>query len=323
MDKGKIVLTEIEKMLYEKQITFDSLTHLTWIEERANGKHFSASAHIRGLIYSLLSNNRPWKQIETNIEKIDEIFFEYDKDKLLATNADVFIDKLQAIKCGNRNIKNQMNSLHANIRKLERIEKEFGSLDNFVTSGSPLEIADLLANSIKYKLNTLGLALAMEYLRNVGIDATKPDTHIRRILGKNRLGYSSHEIAGEIESIEIINTISLQTGYSASKIDAILWLFCSDDNGMICTEKPHCNQCMLKGRYCNWNSTKRKGVDMTEEERKNARFGFIKADICLKKSQCVKCLHNNGKSCDMFGEKPKPYVSANANEKCPYRKLEL
>ena len=146
-----------------------------------------------------------------------------------------------------------MNSLHANIRKLERIEKEFGTLDNFVTSGSPLEIADLLANSIKYKLNTLGLALAMEYLRNVGINATKPDTHIRRILGKNRLGYSSHEIAGEIEAIEIIDTISLETGVSASKIDAILWLFCSDNNGMICTEKPHCDQCTLKGRYCNWN----------------------------------------------------------------------
>ncbi len=252
MDKGKIIFTEIEKMLYEKKITFDSLTHLIWIEARANGKRFSMSEHIRGLIYSLLSNNRPWQQIEANIEKIDEIFFRYDKDKILATNADVFVDKLQAIKCGNRNIKNQMNSLHANIRKLERIENEFGTLDNFVTSGSPLEIADLLANSIKYKLNTLGLALAMEYLRNVGIDATKPDTHIRRIFGKNRLGYSGQDIAGEIEAIEIVDTLSSQTGYSASKIDAILWLFCSNENGMVCTEKPHCDQCTLKGKFCNW-----------------------------------------------------------------------
>nr|MBE6545208.1 hypothetical protein [Oscillospiraceae bacterium] len=253
MSKSKSIITEIEKMLHEKQITFDSLTHLTWIEERASGKHFCMREHIRGLIYSLLSNNRPWQQIEENIDKIDEIFFEYDKDKILATNAAEFIDRLQSIKCGNRNIKNQMNSLHANIRKLERIEKEFGSLDNFVTSGSPLEIADLLANSIKYKLNTLGLALAMEYLRNVGVDATKPDTHIRRILGKNRLGYSPREIAGDIEAINIINEIVSQTNYSASKIDAIFWLFCSDGNGKICTEKPHCDQCTLKGTYCNWN----------------------------------------------------------------------
>ncbi len=271
MNKDKAVLSEIEKMLREKQITFDPLTHLFWIDERAKGKQFSMSEHIRGLIYSLLSNNRPWEQIEVNIDKIDEIFFQYDKNKILATPANIFTDKIQAIKCGNRNIKNQMNSLHANIRKLERIEKEFGTLDNFVTSGSPLEIADLLANSIKYKLNTLGLALAMEYLRNVGIDATKPDTHIRRILGKNRLGYSAHEIAGEIEAIEIIDTISLETGFSASKIDAILWLFCSDDNGTICTRNPHCEQCTLNGKYCQYLAY-RLSNSITDKEKETAHF---------------------------------------------------
>ena len=320
MNKSETVLSEIEKMLGAKQITCDSLTHLHWIEQRASGKHFSMSEHIRGLIYSLLSNNRPWKQIEANIEKIDEIFFEYDKDKILATNADVFIDKLQAKKCGNRNIKNQMNALHANIRKLERIEKEFGTLDNFVTSGSPLEIADLLANSIKYKFNTFGLALAMEYLRNVGVDATKPDTHIRRILGKNRLGYSPNEVAGEIEAIEIIDTISLQTGYSASKIDAILWLFCSDDNGMICTDKPHCDQCTLNGKHCGFLAY-RIGNSMTDEEKENARLGAVLPDILVKESQCVKCVHNKGKRCNVFGEKPRQYVNATINEPCPDREI--
>jgi len=318
MSKSKTIITEIEEMLHEKQITFDSLTHLSWIEERKSGKHFSMSEHIRGLIYSLLSNNRPWQRIESNIDEIDEIFFEYDKDKILATNAVVFIDRLQAIKCGNRNIKNQMNSLHANIRKLERIEKEFGTLDNFVTSGSPLEIADLLANSIKYKLSTFGLALAMEYLRTVGIDATKPDTHIRRILGKNRLGYSVQQIAGEIEAIEIIDTISSQTGYSASKIDAILWLFCSDENGMICTEKPHCDQCKLNGKYCRYLAY-RMGNFMTDEEKKNARYGAILPDVVVKESQCAECLHSKGKNCDAFGEKPRQYVSTVINEPCPKR----
>lgn len=318
MSKSRTIISEIEKMLEAKQITYGALTHLTWIEERVRGKEFSMNDHIRGLIYSLLSNNRPWEQIEANIDKIDDIFFQYDKDKILATNADVFTDKIQAIKCGNRNIKNQMSSLHKNIRKLERIEKEFGTLDNFVTSGSSLEIADLLANSIKYKLNTLGLALAMEYLRNVGIDATKPDTHIRRILGKNRLGYSEQEIAGEIEAIEIIDAISSQTGYSASKIDAILWLFCSYDNGMICTEKPHCDQCTLRGKYCNYLAYSLSN-SMTDEEKKNARFGSVLPDIIVKKSQCAICLHNKGKYCGVFGEKPRQYASAVINEPCPKR----
>lgn len=56
---------------------------------------------------------------------------------------------------------------------------------------------------------------------------------------------------------------------------------------------------------------------MTEEEKKNSRFGFIETDICVKESQCVKCLHNKGKHCDVFGEKPTQYVRAMIHEPCP------
>ena len=73
MKKSDTILIEIINMLADKQITYKGLTHLTQIEERANGKQFPMSEHIRGLIYSLLSNNRPWEQIEANIKKIDEI----------------------------------------------------------------------------------------------------------------------------------------------------------------------------------------------------------------------------------------------------------
>jgi len=58
-----------------------------------------------------------------------------------------------------------------------------------------------------------------------------------------------------------------------------------------------------------------------EEEKKKARFGFIAPDICVKESQCVKCVHNKGKRCDVFGEKPKQYVMASIDEKCTNRRL--
>ena len=251
MQNSHAILSEIEAMLRDKQVQFDNLTHLDWIQQRSEGKTFSMSEHIRALIYSLLSNNRPWNQIETHIERIDEIFFFYDTEKILNASSDYFVKEILSIKCGNRGIRKQMDALHGNIHKFERIEQEFGSLDHFVTSGTAVEIADLLSNSLKYKLRTLGLPLAMEYLRNVGIDGAKPDTHIRRVLGSKRLGYSRSEVAGEIEAIEIIDAMSLESGYQPSRIDAILWLFCSDDNGMICTEKPHCEQCRLHGIYCN------------------------------------------------------------------------
>lgn len=251
MPNSHAILSEIEAMLSEKQIGFDTLTHLEWIQQRKAGKTFTMSEHIRALVYSQLSNNRPWMQIESHINQIDEIFFGYDKERILGTSPDYFINEILAIRCGNRGIKKQMYALHGNIRKFERIEQEFGSLDRFIVSGTAIEIADLLANSLKYKIGALGLALAMEYLRNVGIDAAKPDTHICRVLGRDRLGYSAKAEAGEYEAVEIIDTMSDETGYTASQIDAILWLFCSDDNGMICTEKPNCSQCRLYGKYCN------------------------------------------------------------------------
>lgn len=253
MNNSVEILNRIEEMLQEKHISVETMTHLEWIRERTAGRQFSMSEHIRGMIYALLTNNRRWDQVEKKLGEIDCIFFYYDKERLLQTSPDWLVEQIRKIKCGNRNIQNQMEALHENIHKMERIEAEFGSMDRFVTSGTPVEIADLLANSLKYKLHTMGLALAMEYLRNVGIDAIKPDTHICRILGRDRLGYSSKETADEMEAIEILDGIAKETGYLLSEVDALLWLFCADEKGMICTRTPHCNECRLNGRYCRRN----------------------------------------------------------------------
>ena len=252
MGNSSKMLETIEEMLLEKDVELKQLTHLQWIEERRNGRTFSKREHLRALIYAQLSNNRRWMQVEKRLDEIDEIFFDYDRDRLMEASPDELSERILSIQCGNRAIRKQMEALHGNILKLERIEKEFGSLDHFVTSGTPLEIADLLAISIKYKLHMLGLPLAMEYLRNVGINTIKPDVHVCRILGKERLGYTEHVIAGEEEAAEIVRAIALETGFDESRIDALLWLFCSDDNGMICTKEPHCEQCKLYGGLCHY-----------------------------------------------------------------------
>ena len=129
-----LIITEIKYMLQERHISADKLTHLEWIKQRKNGKTFSMPEHIRGMIYSLLSNNRPWEPIEENLDRIDEIFFHYDKDEILATSPDYFIEQIQLIRCGNRSIKKQMNALHGNIHTFERIEKEFGTLDALINT---------------------------------------------------------------------------------------------------------------------------------------------------------------------------------------------
>ncbi|MTI70051.1 MAG: hypothetical protein FH751_07350 [Firmicutes bacterium] len=249
---SKLLLKLIEDTLDNNGFDFENeinnMGHMVNIELRNRGKKFSFNEHLEGLIFSLLSNQRPWEPIRKNKEKIKEIFYNFNKEKILNTDKEVFVEKLKEIKCGNRAIKKQMESLNYNIGVLNRIEKDFDSLDKFVTNLSPHNIAKELASGDKYKLKQIGYALAFEYLRNVGIDAVKPDTHIIRILSNKRLGYSSSTPTPE-EAVEILEYISRETGFSLSYIDALLWNFCASGYGDICTKEPKCKICKLDS-YC-------------------------------------------------------------------------
>ncbi|PRR79289.1 hypothetical protein CLLI_09630 [Clostridium liquoris] len=109
------------------------------IEQRKKGKEFTLSDHVKGLIYSSLSNQRPWKGIVVNMDKIENIFYDFDVYKIKAENPEKFINEIRQIKCGNRNISQQMKSLSSNIATMEEIEKDYGS-QMFIYVGSLLEI---------------------------------------------------------------------------------------------------------------------------------------------------------------------------------------
>ena len=122
-------------------------------EERDQGKQFTLANHLRGLLLSLLSNQRPWGPIAANLEQIQSIFFGFDPDRVQSTDPEHFVQALCGLRCGNRQIRAQMHSLGENIDTLRRIESEHGSLDQFVVSGDPDAIASKLsAAGSRYKL---------------------------------------------------------------------------------------------------------------------------------------------------------------------------
>lgn len=244
------LLNDIIKSMETNNYKLAELETTVAINERKNGKDFSFDEHIEGLIWSLLSNQRPWKGISDNKNNIRKIFHNFDHDYILSTNPDVFVNKLIEIKCGNRAIKKQMEALNYNINVFLKIQSKYGSIDNYITSNLPHIIAKDFANG-HYKLKQVGFPLAMEYLRNVGIDTIKPDVHICRILGNDRLGLSHNNEAKEEEAVEIIKKISDDSGLSLSEIDYILWQFCADGYAEICTKKPKCRLCKAN-KYCNY-----------------------------------------------------------------------
>ena len=126
-------------------------------------------------------------------------------------------------------------------------------MDNYVTSNEPLIIAKSLANG-EYKLKQMGIALTIEYLKNVGIDVLKPDIHIKRLFGKDRLGLSDKSLATENEILRIIKQLSSETDAPNVEIDSIIWQFCASNYAEICSANPKCEKCLVKVK-CNYKKT--------------------------------------------------------------------
>lgn len=222
------------------------------VDLRKNGKIFSFENHLEALLLSQLSNHR-WgsETIKKNREKLREIFKDYDRDYLKVIDPEILAKKIIAINCGNASIYRQMKSLSYNISTLEIIEKDYGSLDNFVSSDIPNTLANILYEG-KYKLKQVGKALALDYFKKIGIDTCKADSQISRLFGNTRLCLTDKNKATALETISIIKKISDETSISESVINSILWQFCLPRCANICTESPNCPYCKLKD-ICNYN----------------------------------------------------------------------
>ncbi len=96
------------------------------VTARKASKTYGFSEHLQAMVYSLLSAQRPWAEVVKHLDEIDGIFFGYDAKKILEQTDTYFVDRIRDIKCGNRNIHDQMKYLPDNIATLRSIEKEYG-----------------------------------------------------------------------------------------------------------------------------------------------------------------------------------------------------
>lgn len=225
-----------------------STTFPQLIVQRQQGKVFSFSEHLRGLIYAQLSAHAQWHRIAPKLPQVDALFSHYDVSAILAKEGSYFTTGLKQLSCASQCTNRQMNHLKENIAMLQEIVSEYGSMDIYITSVPPEELVrDLSAG--RHKLYGIGPALAWEYLRNVGIDGVKPDIHVCRFLGAARMGESDQEQAAPSEAVNIVRKMSAQLGLPMVEIDSIIWSYCASHYGEICTATPHCDSCVVRS-YC-------------------------------------------------------------------------
>lgn len=246
------------------------------LKKRAEGYTFTDKEHLQNLIYAFLTAQRPWKPIVPHLSEIDEIFCNYDFAEIKKQDYHKFLDDILAIKCGNRQLAAQMKALHGNIRTLETIIRDYGSLDSFIMSDRPDIIVKKLTDSgSEYKIKQLGESLAMEYLKNIGIDVVKPDVHLRRFLGKARMGADTkNDVASVPEVLAQVDKLAEETGLTRIEIDSLIWLFCSSGNGEICAASPRCDECVIS-EHCHNSKCSHKRLSPMNGKLRNMTSIYI------------------------------------------------
>lgn len=234
------------------------------ISKRNRGERFSTSEHIQAMVYSMLSSGIVWDRVANGIDQatgriipIDEIFYQYDPERLLQAAPQQLRDEIKILHCASQYTKKQMQALTAvNIKKLIQLETQFGSVDAFyqayIDQDPSLKtlVKALSDPRSDYKMAQLGEALTAEYLKNAGYDIAKPDRHIRRILGSKILACSEREIVPVFEAFDIVAAIARELNRSAAEVDYILWSYCASGYGGICTKRnPKCAIC-AGANYC-------------------------------------------------------------------------
>lgn len=234
------------------------------IEKRNKGKTFTLKDHIRAMVYSMLSSGSSWDRISRDTDPdtkciipIDKVFFDYNTEQLLSQTPEQLKEAVKNIGCGTLSTRKQMEALlSANIPKLLKLEKEYGTIDTyyqkFIELDSTLKTLVTALSSLesKDKLVQMDIALVCEYLRNVGYDIPKPDRHLCRILGSDYLAFSNEQTVPPFEVFDIIVQLAEMTGKCNAEADYILWSYCAEGYGEICTKKKaKCAECSAT-EYC-------------------------------------------------------------------------
>jgi len=245
-----LIIKSMEALNYDYKTDIENINK--YIKDRLAGKKFSFSDHLRALILTQLSNHR-WgdSNIRNNIDKIDAIFHNFDKNYLKVVDPNDLVTELKEIHCTNPMIKNQMKSILHNISVFELIEKEYGTLDNYVLNNSPSDIANSFVEG-KYELRQIGYSFTYDYLKRVGINTCKYSIQMERMFGCFRLGIVSEEKSTHGQAITILKKLSKINNMSEVEVESIIQQFCLLRSANICGEIPNCEKCKLRD-ICHFN----------------------------------------------------------------------
>jgi len=213
---------------------------------RAQGELIPLAHHMRAMILSMLGAHRSWRPIARRLGQLELVFGQYKPAFLELIAPRQLAAEIEQLGCGNPRVHAQMDAIRPNLETMQRIEQEFGCMDAFVERVRPEAVAQLLGRpASRWKLKEVGPAVAMEYLKLVGIRAVKPEAHVQRICGPQRLALlDGHET--DEQAAGKLRRIAKAAGADPVALDNMLWMLGARDYGAICGSHPRCDVCELR-----------------------------------------------------------------------------
>jgi len=227
----------IEDINRRRRTSFDRNKPDSFFYERLVG-----TIHVSGYKVSILRNR--WGDIK-------KAFSNYDVNKV-SQYAEKDFTKMM----GNPELIRNGRKLKAcieNAKIMKKISERYGSFGEYLDQNKS-DINKLKEELIK-NFHYLGNVLVLEYLKEVGIDAIKPDVHVVRVMHRLGLVDSERMSPENINKVvEVASKMSRLTKEKLSVIDAIFWMYGgSGDKHVkkaICSKnKRLCNECPLV-KYC-------------------------------------------------------------------------
>ena len=215
-------------------------------QRRAQSELIPLAHHLRAMILAMLSGHRSWRPIARRLGQLELVFGQYKPAYLERIAPDQLATEVEQLGCGNARVHAQMAAIQPNLETMQRIEQEFGCMDAFVERVRPEAVAQLLGRpASRWKLKEVGPAVAMEYLKLVGIRAVKPEAHVQRICGPQRLALlDGHET--DEQAAGKLRRIAKAAGADPVALDNMLWMLGARDYGAICGSHPRCDVCELR-----------------------------------------------------------------------------
>jgi endonuclease III len=237
----------LDKTLPDWRQLLEDLEQASLVRARAAGWRPTDLDAMHGLLLAFLSAMTDWRRIQA---AKNEILTSFDWHPLRV--AELTDDQLASLhrwfvsrRLGSLILRKQLVYLRLAAAKLVAMAKESGSVEAFLSAriAGGAVIDDLAAPRSRWKLPGVGIALAAEFLKNLGHDDFKPDRHLLRILGPTRLALVPN---ADLHTVRMVGrNLAHESGVLATELDQMLWLYCARGYANVCGAEPRCNECLL------------------------------------------------------------------------------